>query len=281
MKKLAILFLLTTVLIGGVFAQSVKANVELANVSEANDGKRDIKLALIFAGSGSQEVGPGALTFALQVAPQLHFISEGQGSTGAAWDGDDNFGQIGYGIPAGPGTLDISLKLLMTDAITWRPAVGYLGLVAGPATLGFGAYYDFKTTGQNEDRESAAFGKYTDGVETKDDDVAFWVTAGFDFGLNVKYEFKYGIGGEYIKNIAYLDVNYAIMEALVAGVELDSTGAKVKDGDLFDGVQVKPYVNYTLNENVSAGAYFKLQGINNSAEADLEFAPGVWIQYAL
>jgi hypothetical protein len=288
MKKLAILFLLTTVLIGGVFAQaSVKAQFGLGNVSEANDGKMDPALSLFFNGAGSQEVGPGVLAFEAQAALSLSF--QDVPGRGASFLVDDTYGKIGYSLAAGPGTLGISLKAIATDAIKWEPEVNYTGVAVGPATLGFGVWYDFKTTGQAVDGYKAPFGKYedgnpvVDGTEYKDDDLGIYVTAAFDFGLNVKYQFVYGVGAEEIANIAYLDVNYQVMEPLNVGVELDATANKA--GDVFKGFQIKPYASYVITENMSAGLEVKLSNIaqeeNHPDGDELTVNPAVWFKYSL
>jgi len=290
MKKTLVVLLILAVAGGIAFGEaSLKLDLSFNNVGGGlNDDaitpdELVTKLGLIFAGSGSQELGPGSLSFGLQVSPALYFSDKA--GTGADAGGDDNFGDIGYSLAAGPGTLGFGLKLFIHNAgtgHTWEPRVEYTGLPAGPVTLGFGAFYDFKTDGNDTNGKAGPFAKATD---DGDDDVGLWVDAKFDFGLYIKYKFVYGIGAKNIKNIAYLDINYALLDGkLVVGLELDNTANGRDEKNIFTGFLVKPYASYTITDNISVGAYFKIGNIAGDEAQDgkdLFLTPGVWFKYSL
>jgi hypothetical protein len=290
MRKIAILFLLITVVAAAGFAQvSIKPVLEIGNVTGANGGDADPTFGIVFTGDAAKDLGPGQLKGGLILAPTFHFVKDFGVSNLSL---DDAMGYVGYALPAGPGTLGITLKLFAKGAEKVIPGIGvnaaayvspikfdlaYTGLAAGPATLGFGAWYDLTFTGFKDDFTTSAFGRDPENWDT----VGIWVDAAFEFGLYVKYEFQYGIGkfagpegDSGVAKIAYVDVNYQVIEPLKVGLELDDTK------DNFKGITIKPYVNYTIAEDLSAGLYIKLQNINAEA-GDLAVTPGLWLKYTL
>jgi hypothetical protein len=335
MKKLAILFLLATVLVSFTFAQvTVKGGLDLNNVGEANDttsnvNKRDIQLYTEFVGTAKTDLGPGAIGAELSLGTALSFQDKNT-TTSAYKEHGDIYLKGFYELPAGPGTLGIALSL-------WSPSfgglhfnVGYTGLAAGPVVLGFDVEYDFNTLGQNDKtpKEAAAFGE-GGSKEGVPDDIILKVTADFAFGLSITYKFDYAIADTtatangatgnvkgYIKEIAYLDIAYALPSIpLKVGVELSGTGGFARDGTNVDtkqaffgsgyaginatggaadpGLNIKPYAEYAITEKVKAGAFVAVKKLgtdkekngttdsNGAAKAwDIELNPGLWISYS-
>jgi hypothetical protein len=300
MKKLAILFLLATVLVSFTFAQvTVKGGLDFNNVGEGNDLKRDTQLYTEFVGTAKTDLGPGAIGAELSLGTAISF-DDTTGTDSAYVEHGDIYLKGFYELPAGPGTLGFALS-------TWKDFgalhlnVGYTGLAAGPAVLGFDVEYDFNTWGRNSDGDKkAAFGERKD--IAKPDELVLKVTADFAFGLSIVYKFDYvladvkGIGSAqtnnlkgYIKEIAYLDIAYTLPSIpLKFGAELSGTGgfyweagsADSKQG-LFGngysgatdaglasgpGITIKPYAEYTITEKVKAGAFFKVQKLGTDKE---------------
>jgi hypothetical protein len=284
MKKLAILFLLITVLVSFSFAQvSLGLDFGLGNVGEGNNGKMDPTLKFKFAGSGEKELGPGSINLAGELQYNMSF----QDAAGNAYDLGDNDFRIGYALPAGPGLLGFGLKF--TDlggvtkqaGLTYEPDVSYDGIIAGPAVIGFGAWYDFKTGGSSDSGKKAPFGKYYGFIslaERKENELGFRLSASLaDLGLGITYKFIYGLGIEKVAKIVYLDIAYTGVEKLTAGLEVDNTGEK------FKGFTLKPYVTYAVLEDLAVGAYFKVDNINGDEQVtgkDMMFTPGITAVYS-
>jgi hypothetical protein len=271
MKKVSILLLLTVVLTAFSFAQvSVVGGFEAANLTGGNDGDMDPALWTEFYGAASQELGPGTIGAELGLGTKLHLSDK----FAPYDDAGDIYLKGSYTLPAGPGALSFGLS-------TWHKFddlhfdLGYSGIAAGPVTLGFGITYALKTTGFNDDGESAIFG---DGPKDSAAQDVFTgkLTASFDFGLGLTYKLKYGIGDENeVVNIVYLDLNYQVIDPLLVGLEVDDTG------DEFKGFTAKLYGNYSITEKTTAGIFFKIQNINNDAEGhkDIELSPGLTITH--
>lgn len=275
MKKSVILILLITAAAAFGFAQvTIKPVLELDDLTEAV-GKMDPKFGFVFTGDAALELESALFKAGIQVAPVMHF----QDKAGyQASDLDDNFVYGNFALPAGPGSLGFTLKFFLP----FNPiqiGVDYKELAAGPAVLGFGAWYNLTFTGYSDAAKDEKFPLGRDPENA--DKLGLWVDAAFDFGLYIKYEFQFGVGkmaagtgkSEIVK-IVYLDVNYRITPEFVAGLEVDDTGKE------FKGFTLKPYVSYDIAEDMSAGVYFKVKGLNAEA-GDPVFAPGVWFKYTL
>jgi hypothetical protein len=280
MKKLAILFLLTTVLVAFTFAQvSEKVTFEVDNVSEANSGKKAINLKFNTEASASQEVGPGSLGIFAGLTLGQKWQDSGDGLIV-----DDTEIKLSYSLAAGPGTLTPYLDWNWGDGKGAKiiPGVGYSGIAAGPATLGFDVQLQYGYATGN----GGSGGTYTDAGLDK---LEIAVSAAFDFGLGITYKFDYDLDekkgrdtgdykGENVARIAYLDINYSLLDAkLLVGVELDDTNSN------FKGFTLKPYANYTLNDNVSAGLYVAVKNISADEplqKKDIYFTPGLWVKYS-
>ena len=241
-----------------------------ANITEANGGELIPWLGFVFNGSASGELGPGSLSFAVQASPAFYFndtVMPAQ-DLGA----DDNFIDFGYALGAGPGTLGINLGIDFDNAtgFYFRPGVSYTGIEAGPATIGVGSYLGIATTGM-KDGKGSAFGR--DPIEGFD--LAFWLDAGFDFGLGVFVEYAFNTDKSETAWL-YMNFSYGVTDALSVNVELDGMS-----GDkLFEGFSIIPGVSYALGNNMSVGAWFQIGNINNDA-GDVFFSPGLWFSYSL
>lgn len=269
MKKVAILFLLATVLAAFTFGQvSVKEELQLTNVGGGNGGDLSPTFITTADAAGAKELGPGSLGFAAEL--QYKWALAGT-PDGAAGDGGyavgDNFLEVGYSLAAGPGTLRPFVRL--HEVTNWRIGADYTDLAVGPVVLGFGAFFDYPVN------SAKAF----DGVDKEF--IEAWITvSALDSRLNVKYAFDFGIGDvagadgtdSGVKKIVYLDVNFKVMDPLVVGLEVDDTG------DSFEGFTLNPYANYSLSENTTLGAHIAVKGIN-APSGDITFNPGVSISY--
>jgi hypothetical protein len=286
MKKIAILFLLTIVFASFVFAQeasvTTKTEFQLRNVSGAKpkplegDGKDffavDPYLILPIV-QASASIGD--FTLSAEVAYGTHFgkFIKGHGVETAA------FGAL-YNIAAGPGNLGLFLNWNEGNS-RLEPGASYSGLVAGPATLGFNASYQYNYSGNkkpgsgsNPDN-SAVFSTY----DTASTFVA-GASASFDFGLSVSYTFKYQLGagkakmatdkdGEVkkangISEIAAIDISYNLSNAagipLTLGVATENTGVfvDIDNGDHYNGAFGKAVKYYKDNYGApDIPTYFK------------------------
>jgi hypothetical protein len=319
MKKLAILFLLATVLVSFTFAQvSVKGGLDFNNLAEGNDQDRDVILYSEFVGTASSELGPGTIGAELSLGVGLSFrawdkgtgVGAGVSPTGDAYLSSAVYGSHGdvyvkgfYDLPAGPGTLGFGLTAWNSfGALDFD--VGYSGIAAGPATVGVNLTYGFNTTGYDKNATAKIFADAEKEFQAPDVLTAK-VTADFAFGLGLVYKFQYVITEDsYINEIAYLDVSYVLPSIpLKIGAELSGTAGsytddkgKVKQGlfgtgkdkDGYPGLNLKPYAEYTISENVVAGAFFKVQKLGTDKEKnpnaagkvwDVTFSPGLWIKY--
>jgi hypothetical protein len=303
MKKVSILLLLTVVLASFSFAQiSVTGGFEIGNITEGSEGKSDPALWTAFEGSASKELGPGSIGAAFGLGTKLHFAKEygwksepaeifgsDYATDGLYTDAGDIYLKGTYTLPAGPGELGLGVS-------TWQDFgalnfdVGYDGITAGPVTLGFGITYALNTSGKtlDEDKafasENAVFGddvkaKDDDGkdiVGSKTDDFTARLSAAFDFGLSLTYKFTFGIDHDSkVATIAYVDVNYKVIDPLTVGLELDKTGPAFKGAEYdlankagkretySQGFTLKPYVKYAITENTSVGLNVKIAGIGN------------------
>ncbi|MCL1814615.1 MAG: hypothetical protein FWG27_02175 [Treponema sp.] len=292
MKKTLVILLILAIAGGSAFGQiSTTVKFGVTNVAGANDEKADPWLGLVFAAAGEQELGPGKIHFGLQTPIKIRFQDE-SGSSYAdglavfdvtAFDADDFFVGLGYGMELGPGTLDVTLQVWPLSGIYdagivgYKPIVGYSGLEVGPVTLGFDVWYGLNVSGINSDGKRSMFGKELlgdDGTDT----FGFDVSAEFDFGLTVDYGFAYGIGAKEVMQIAYVNVGYEILkEQLYANVELDNTADG--EGNFFEGFTIKPSAKYVINDNMSAGLWVGLNNING--EGDITIEPGIWFKYTL
>jgi hypothetical protein len=278
MKKVSILLLLITVLAAFSFAQvTVVGGFQAANVTEGNEGKMDPTLWTEFYGAASKELGPGSIGAELGLGAGLHFNKDAGEPAYDVGQGDVYL-KGSYTLPAGPGDLAIGIS-------TWNSfgnlsfGVDYDGIAAGPATIGFGLGYDFNTTGENDDGDLAIFG---DGPTKDNDKFSVRVSADFDFGLGITYKFRYFLGEDSdIDRIAYLDINYQVMDPLLVGVELDDTGKNGnKDADLFKGFTLKPYGNYSISDNTTLGIFVKIGNISGpEGHDDIEITPGLTIKH--
>jgi hypothetical protein len=282
MKKLAILFLLTTVLVSFTFAQvTVKGGFELVNVLE-EQGDMTPVLYTEFNGKASTPLGPGSIGAELQLGAGLAF----EEATSPYGTHGDVFVKGFYDLSVGPGTLTFALSTWFTNPAPVQSFgdlhfnVDYAGLAVGPATLGFGLEYDFRTTGVKSNGKNAVF---ADGAKA-DDAVDLKVTADFAFGLGIEYHFNYVISDpdNFIAEIFKVNVNYTLPSIpLKFGAELTGTGALDAAGDqvFFEGFGLKPYVEYAISEKLSAGLDIPVVNIN-AAVGDMDINPGVWIKYA-
>jgi hypothetical protein len=287
MKKLAILFLLTTVLAAFTFAQvTVKGGFEVPNVTGANNGDAVPVLYTEFSGSASTPLGPGNIGVAFQLGTALNLTDK---VYPYELHGDVYLKGL-YSLAAGPGTLAFGISTwgssydmtsLGVPMSIGSPAgfgglefgVDYDGIAAGPATLGFGVWYDFNTYGR-DGTDYAVFGDDPKAEDILGVRVAFGIA-----GFNLTYKFKYAVGDDsYVKNIAYIDASYQVIDPLKVGLEVDNTGEGSKGGDYFEPLTIKPYVEYAISEKTTAGVFVVLDNLN--ADPDLEVKPGVWISYA-
>ncbi|MDR1507210.1 MAG: hypothetical protein LBI67_08920 [Treponema sp.] len=279
MKKLAILFLLTTLLVSFSFAQvSIVGGFEAGNVAGGNSGDMDPALFTEFYGAASQQLGPGTIGVELGLGTKLHLSKDGVPATAAtAYDfAGDNYLKGSYTLAVGPGSLAFALS-------TWGESNGgkanfgdlhigadYDGLAVGPATLGFGAEYQFKTTGID------GFDKKVFADKPKVADVVQVRVSAAIAAFSIIYKFNYALDPtSEISRIAYVDASYKINDPLTVGLELDDTGKE------FKAFTLKPYVNYSLSDSTIAGAYVKVQNINNdvTGSKDILFSPGVTIKH--
>jgi hypothetical protein len=272
MKKLAILFLLTTVLVGMSFGQvSFKEELQLNNVGGGNSGDLTPTLQSQVDAAAAKELGPGEISLAAEITYNWSLDGDpsiGNGKGDGGYQPGDVFIQGGYGLPVGPGTLGFFLRL--RDFAAWRIGANYAGLAVGPVTLGFEAFFDYEVDD----------GDVFDGTDKEFIEIS--ANAKFDFGLYIKYGFQYGIGDKAgadgtdgIKKIVYLDANYALLDgALTVGLEVDDTG------DEFKAFTLKPYAGYSLSENTTLGASIKVHNINaDGAADDILISPAVYYKY--
>jgi hypothetical protein len=282
MKKLAILFLLTTVLASFTFAQvTVKGGFELVNVLE-EQGDMTPVLYTEFNGKSSTPLGPGSIGAELQLGTALQF----EEATIPYNLHGDNFLKGFYDLPLGPGVLTFAVSTWYADIGSGAFGFGdlhvnadYAGLAVGPATLGFGLEYDFRTTGVKSNGKNAVF---ADSAKA-DDAVDLKVTADFAFGLGIEYHFNYVIQDpdNFIAEILKLNVFYTLPSIpLKIGAELTGTG-NINAGDqvFFEGFGLKPYVEYAISEKLSAGLDIPVVQINADV-GDMDINPGIWIKYA-
>jgi hypothetical protein len=304
MKKLAILFLLTTVLISFSFAQvTVQGGLEFKHLNEGNDEKLTPILYTEFVGTAATPLGPGSIGAELALGTGLAFQEDAD-----AYDTHgDTYLKGFYELPAGPGTLSFALRTFFGDRGDGeaqgfgdlRFNADYAGLAAGPATLGFGLEYDFTTSGEDDAGDGQIFGddkdnkKYADAVDLK-------FTAAFAFGLGIEYHFKYALAKDnttgdpdenYIAEIVKLNVSYALPSIpLKIGGELTDTGgwntADDKQaffgGDGTKGFAFKPYATYGISEKLTAGLEIPISGINadDNEQEDIDVGVNVYIKYA-
>ncbi|MDR1507503.1 MAG: hypothetical protein LBI67_10425 [Treponema sp.] len=282
MKKLAILFLLTTLLVSFTFAQvTVKGGLDVADLNEANGSKITPTLYTEISGDAKVALGPGSIGAALQLGTGLVF----EKSASSAYDlHGDNFLKGYYELPAGPGTLTIAVSTWFDTSSSWGFGnlhfnVGYAGIAAGPATLGLEAEYDLVTDGRNSSNEAAPFsdnGKLTDALDLK-------VTADFAFGLGIEYHFNYALADpdNFIAEIAKLNISYQVMDPLKVGAELTGTGSLDAAGDqvFFENIGLRPYAEYAINDKVTAGLEIPITHLNADG-GDVGFSIGAWIKYA-
>jgi hypothetical protein len=284
MKKLGILLLLTTVLAAFSFAQvSVTGGFELENLTGGKkydadtkvveDAEMDPAIWTQFYGSASRELGPGSIGAELGLAAKLHFSDKI-----AAYEDHlgDTYLKGFYALPAGPGELAIGIS-------TWAGfgalsfGLDYDGIAAGPVSLGFGLGYDFITAGTKEGDTAGTYKPAVFGDDPEElDKFTARLSADFDFGLGLVYKFKYSLGEDSdIHTIVYLDLSFQVMDPLTVGVEIDDTGSE------FKGFTAKPYVNYAITENTSAGFAFVINNINAESEhGDIRFTPQLTITHS-
>ncbi|MDR0403269.1 MAG: hypothetical protein LBH35_06740 [Treponema sp.] len=287
MKKLAILFLLTTVLISFTFAQvSVKGGLDLGNLTGGKtaglDGELTPVLYTEINGKASTALGPGAIGAEVQFGTALNFQEDTAAYTGHG----DMFLKGFYELPAGPGTLGIAIS-------TWPHFgglhfnVGYTGLAAGPATLGFEVEYDFITDGI-KDAVAGTSGVFSDDGK-EDDAIDLKLTADFAFGLGIEYHFNYVLSDadNYIAEIAKLNISYQVMPPLKVGAELTGTGGwnfadneqAFFGGEGTTGLGLRPYAEYAISEKLTAGLEIPISQLNADDSLDLIVGAGVWIKY--
>lgn len=287
MKKIAILFLLATVLVGFTFGQVwVKGGLDLDNITGANDGDMNPILYTEFGGAASADLGPGSVGVELQAGAGINFASDVYPYVSHG----DIYLKGFYALPAGPGTLKFGLSVWSVNSTDIDPTAAlafgtapmfniieigadYDGVAIGPATLGFGAWYDFKTSGIDAP-DMAVFGDDPEQADL----IGFRVSAAID-AFSVTYKLKITSGEDtFISTIAYLDAAYQVMDPLKVGLEVDDTGAQMKDGDYFKGFTLKPYAEYALSEGTVAGAFVALKNLN-AEEGDMELNIGAWIKH--
>ncbi|MCL1814616.1 MAG: hypothetical protein FWG27_02180 [Treponema sp.] len=300
MKKTLIVLLILAIAGGAAFGQvSFTLGFNLDNANNANQGptgnSTDAQVDLIWNGAGSQAVGPGNLHFALQLGFRLHFLEYINATTpvGAySMDPVDMFGNLGYGFGLGPGTLDFTLGVFymaaqnQIAAIALQPHVSYSKINLGIVTLGAGVYYNYYTDGFGPNGQVSVFGRW-DGTGTDKimDKLAIWFSTNFAFGLGFRYEFSFTPIEKDIFEIANVDLNFTA-GSLKIGCTLDETGrvtsretAKWVISEMFQGFQVKPYINVTLNDNMALGAFVRFRNINNTS--DMWVTPGLTFKYTL
>jgi hypothetical protein len=301
MKKLAILFLLATVLVSFTFAQvTVKGGFELLNVLEEVADDMVPTLYTEFNGKASTPLGPGSIGAELQLGTALMFDDEDSpyGLHG------DTFLKGFYDLPLGPGTLSFALSTWYDEGVGFGDLhinADYAGLAVGPATLGFGLEYDFRTSGRKARPTGVATQKYGVFADHKDaklkDNIDLKLTAAFGFGLSIEYHFNYALAddagrtilgvqtvydGNFIAEIAKLNVSYTLPSIpLIVGAELTGTGNQDNAGDqvFFEGFGLKPYAEYAISEKLSAGLDIPFVNINADG-SDMDINPGIWIKYA-
>jgi hypothetical protein len=306
MKKLAILFLLTTVLASFTFAQvTVKGGLDFGNLggekvwdwtnvpSLTSTDETSPVLYTDFVGTAKTALGPGSIGAELALGTRISFEKD----VASVYDfHGDTYLKGFYELSAGPGTLTFALSAWKDKGQGFGDLhlnADYAGLAAGPATLGFGVEYDFRTSGKTKKGKSAVF---ADGKGSKlDDAIDLKVTAAFAFGLSIEYHFNYVLNDDdnYIAEIAKLNVSYTLPSIpLKIGAELTGTGGwnyaddeqAFFGGDGTSGFKFKPYAEYSISEKVTAGLEIPLSQINGHSEKpykhDIIIGTGVWIKYA-
>jgi hypothetical protein len=287
MKKLAILFLLATVLVSFSFAQVwVKGGFEAPNVTGANKGKVDPTLYTQFGATASKELGPGSIGVELQLGAGLHF---GEAVlTPYALKGDSVL-KGSYSLAAGPGTLAFALSTASASFGALSIGADYDGIAVGPATLGLGVAYDFNTRGADITTLPADIGPFKDDPKVGDKVTARVGVGIAGFSLTYKLTFTLnatnaaGDDESWISNIAYVDASYKVIDPLKVGVELDTTGATAKDGDYFKGFLVRPYAEFAINEKATVGGSVEIGNIGAEENAptgdEITVNPGLWVKY--
>lgn len=358
MKKLAILFLLTAVVVSFSFAEvSLTTEFSISNINKGNDvrldpnmntrtagdiGYADPVLKFLFEADASKDLGPGALKLsgAVGVANSFHDsdYDMNQGLLGGvgAVPTDDLKVVVGYYLPVGPGTLGFSVANKFdpkgpkpfgaTETYTWtlEPGIGYTDINLGAVTLGAKLMYDYKYNGISTDNATAVpktaafFRPYGDSMSA--DTIIFRLDVGTGFGLSVGYEFTYGWGKDAtgraswakqhrpvnewqgqreIKNIAMLDINYAIAQAVSVGLVIDDTGPAFRGNSIqgwangsgttqftqynteTKGFSLKPKASFTLGD-IGLGAYVKFENIMpTNVDQEIHVTPGVTVKYTM
>lgn len=313
MKKLAILFLLTS-LAFSAFAIEGVGNFTAGLAIEASDINVDESkgIAITPSISFSRELIP-ALTLSVGLNSYLQGIWDGDttigiplvdGVEGVAIDFNKIDIRLDYSLAAGPGDLGLYLRNrininaanvevggIKTDAKGLKEAVrvgATYKLPAGPGSLGIGAYTGFSYADKDKYAPRVESFAYDDlgfdlgytGIAAGPGSLSIETSTWFAFGKNNGDEFQ--LGG------TWWNIGYAA-EAFGAGVE--GGLAYIYAGTDFDslGVSFKPYFEfYGLYEGLTVGAYVKIGkgtanawggGFGSDAD-DVAISPGVYVSFA-
>jgi hypothetical protein len=319
MKKIAILFLLTIVFASFVFAQEASVTTKLEFVLKNVNGAKDYG---DYAGTtGTTTKSADDLNKKMEPYLILPIVSAsasvGDFDLGADVAFGHSFGtdrqthkidtaafHAQYNIAAGPGSLGIFLNWNEVNA-RLEPGASYSGLVAGPVTLGFNASFQYNYANVNEKGKPTVFNS-----DTKRDTIVLGVNAGFDFGLNIAYTFKYDLGidkkangGVELKSgigeIAMVDVSFNFEGLagipLTVGIATENTGeTRAWAGKMLKGFRIDPYASYQITDAIAAGLRVRLENVADDnygssgtpptkldfkASKDLAISPAVWLSY--
>ena len=255
-------------------------------LDNAGNNYANPQLIHVFAASGQQEIGPGALKFSAQFPFRMNVGGSDPDDPTIrlvpVYDmgGDDFFISVGYAYGIGPGILGFALEIWPKGWVspvsaeewtTFRFKAEYTDFDFDSVVLGFGIFYDYISNGKNQIGIDTPFGRYNNGERIMDY-LAFWFRLDFSFGLGAYFRLGLNTAQMEAQTIAFIDLYYHIGEAVTVGIEVD--GQKK-----FDPFSIKPYVNYNLNQNMSLGAFFT--AVLGIPDKQFRFTPGFWFKYSL
>jgi hypothetical protein len=274
MKKLVILFLLTSLLTFSVFA--------IDGVGDFVGGlKLDMGDATDANTSRSLTIKPW-LSFSRDIIENFNLYAEIAVPFTTPLEDIDFEGKIDEfdlkltygGIAAGPGSLGFFLnnKFVFPFKDTgdnWTYgftfAATYGGIVAGPGALGFELGGDFPVYGGGD-------------VDFVFDDIYLGVTYGLDLGVAITLKPFLLIDGEVEFGGLYAKVGYA-SDIFGAGVEIDKLGAG-RGVDFGDDFPIDVYGEaYLLGGPLTVGAHIKFEHINGASGTDMAISPGLYVSY--
>jgi hypothetical protein len=272
MKKLAILFLLTTLAFSAFAIEGVgdfTGGLKL-DMGDATKEARDltIKPWLSFSRDIIENFNLYAEIAVPFASPLKDIDFEGK---------IDEFDlKLTYGgIAAGPGSLGFYLNNKFVFPFkdtgdTWTYgftfAATYGGIVAGPGALSFELGGDFPVYAAKD-------------VDFKFDDIYLGVTYGLDLGVAITLKPYLLIDGEVEFGGLYAKVGYA-NDLFGAGVEIDKLAAG-RAADFGKSFPIDVYGEaYLLGGPLTVGAHIKFDKINGGSGVDPTINPGLYVSYS-